>query len=199
MVAGTTDLAALVLRSVLSDELGIPFMSLLCMILGEDTDGCGSAGAPPRAAETTLRQMERNIRVGSNDGIIEAAVVALALTTSKSQPRATSAGSVAAPTPPRASRAAAAAAAASSAASSAFASASRAPPPPLPRPRVPPLPPLGPWWLHQFGRPTTMSMLILMPTSPRARSFLPARQGHRVGEARQLPPVQQPTQRLTEA
>jgi hypothetical protein len=78
MVAGTTDLAALVLRSVLSDELGIPFMSLLCVILGEDIDGCGSAGAPPRAAETTLRQMERNIRVGSNDGIIEAAVVALA-------------------------------------------------------------------------------------------------------------------------
>lgn len=65
----TNVVAALFLRSVLSDELGLPFMSLLCLLLGEDTDGCGT---PKGSVGRSAQQM------AGTDGIVEAAVVALA-------------------------------------------------------------------------------------------------------------------------
>ena len=69
------DVAALFLRSVLSDELGMPFMSLLCLVLGEGTDGCGRIA---RSGTTPAETLQRGARDMGTDGVVEAAVVALA-------------------------------------------------------------------------------------------------------------------------
>jgi hypothetical protein len=68
MVAGTPDVAAQLLASFLSEELGAtaPLLSLLCTFLGEGV--CGSMG----------KQVSQGMRAGSADGVIEAAVLALA-------------------------------------------------------------------------------------------------------------------------
>lgn len=69
MVGDAADIAAQLLRLFLSDELGGPFLPLLCTLLGEQADGCGSA---------VEMQLKRSARAGDVDGVVEAAVVALA-------------------------------------------------------------------------------------------------------------------------
>lgn len=72
MVGDAADIAAQLLRLFLSDELGGPFVPLLCTLLGEQADGCGSV--------VSLRagQLKQSGRAGDLDGVVEAAVVALA-------------------------------------------------------------------------------------------------------------------------
>jgi hypothetical protein len=68
MVAGNADVAVQLLRSFLSEELGAtaPLISLLCTFLGQEA--CGSMGT----------QVKQGMRGGSADGVVEAAVLALA-------------------------------------------------------------------------------------------------------------------------
>ena len=58
VASGTADIAAQLLRSFLSEELGAtaPLLSLLCTMLGEQT--CGSMG----------KQLKHDMRAASADG-----------------------------------------------------------------------------------------------------------------------------------
>lgn len=75
MAGDTANSAVQLLLSILSDELGVPLPSVICALIGDRTEGCGSVAT---SAALLGGQLERGLWAENANGVVEAAVLALA-------------------------------------------------------------------------------------------------------------------------